>query len=237
MSIEFISGLKFGALGPKTLHLCIDMQLMFALETKWASEAIWRALPGILKVSSRYTSQTVFTRFICPRDLSETKGQWTRFYADAEGMLSNNLHPSMMELLPELLKFIPPARIVDRKVFSALASPDLRELFDQGSIDTLVISGFETDVCVLATVLAAIDLGFRVVLIKDALASSNEAGEKAALHQVFSRFDQQIEVIDTEELFRNWDELNEVRKKRKVYEAGPSGSELRTLPRIKKAGS
>ena len=49
MSIEFISGLKFGALGPKTLHLCIDMQLMFALETKWASEAIWRALPAILQ--------------------------------------------------------------------------------------------------------------------------------------------------------------------------------------------
>ena len=110
----------------------------------------------------------------------------------------------MMDLLPELSKFIPPAKIVDRKVFSALASPDLRALLAKNSIDTLVISGFETDVCVLATVLAAIDLGFRVVLVKDALASSNEAGEKAALHQVFSRFDQQIEVITTEELFRNW---------------------------------
>ena len=204
MSIEFISGLKFGALGSKTLHLCIDMQLMFALETKWASEAIWRALPGILKISDRYTSKTVFTRFICPRELNETTGQWTRFYADAEGMLFNNLHPSMMELLPELMKFIPPARIADRKVFSALASTDLRGLLTQESTDTLVITGFETDVCVLATVLAAIDLGYRVVLVKDGLASSNAAGEKAALHQVFSRFDQQIEVIDTEELFGNW---------------------------------
>jgi nicotinamidase-related amidase len=204
MSIEFISGLKFGSLGPKTMHLCIDMQLMFALETKWASEAIWRALPGILKISERFTAQTVFTRFICPRDLSETKGQWTRFYADAEGMLSNNLHPSMMDLLPELVKFIPPARTVDRKVFSALASPALGAMLAQSAIDTLVITGFETDVCVLATVLAAIDLGYRVILIKDALGSSNEAGEKAALHQVFSRFDQQIEVIDTEELFGNW---------------------------------
>ena len=204
MSIEYISGLKFGALGPNTLHLCIDMQLMFALETKWASEAIWRALPGILKIGERYASKTVFARFVCPRDLSETTGQWTRFYADAEGMLSNNLHPSMMELLPELMKFVPPARIVDRKVFSALASTDLRVLLAQESTDTLVITGFETDVCVLATALAAIDLGYRVVLVKDAMASSNEAGEKAALHQVFSRFDQQIEVINSEELFGNW---------------------------------
>jgi nicotinamidase-related amidase len=204
MSIEFISGLKFGALGPKTLHVCVDMQLMFALETKWASGAIWRALPGILEISGQYTSQTVFTRFICPRDLGETAGQWTRFYADAEGMLTSKLHPSMMDLLPELAKFIPPAKIVDRKVFSALASPELRALLTQGSIDTLVMTGFETDVCVLATVLAAIDLGFRVVLVKDALASSNEAGEKAALHQVFSRFDQQIEIISTAELFHSW---------------------------------
>jgi nicotinamidase-related amidase len=191
-------------LGPKTLHLCIDMQLMFALETKWASEAIWRALPAILEISGRYPSQTVFTRFICPKDLSETAGQWTCFYADAEAMLSSKLHPSMMDLLPELAKFVPPAKIVDRKVFSALASSDLRTLLTQGSVDTLVITGIETDVCVLATVLAAIDLGFRVVLIKDALASSSEAGEKAALHQVFSRFDQQIEVIDMEELFHSW---------------------------------
>ena len=120
------------------------------------------------------------------------------------GMLSNHLHPSMMDLLPELSKFIPPAKMVDRKVFSALASPKFRELLTKNSIDTLVISGFETDVCVLATVLAAIDLGFRVVLVKDALSSSNEAGEKAALQQVFSRFDQQIEVITTSELFVNW---------------------------------
>ena len=119
-------------------------------------------------------------------------------------MLSNNLHPSMMELLPELMKFVPPAKIVDRRVFSALASTDLRALLTQEFTDALVFTGFETDVCVLATVLSAIDLGFRVILVKDALASSNEAGEKAALHQVFSRFDQQIEVIDIEELFGNW---------------------------------
>ena len=205
MSIEFISDLKFGKLGPHTLHLCIDMQLMFALETKWASEAIWNALPAIMKICGQYAPSTAFSRFICPKDLSETSGQWTRFYADAEGMLCGNMDPSMMDLLPELKRFCPPARIVDRKVFSAVASLELRELLVEQSIDTLVISGFETDVCVLATVLSAIDMGFRVVLVRDALASSNAAGEKAALESVFSRFDQQIEVIDSATLFQVWE--------------------------------
>src|SRR3990170_2057755 len=205
MSLEVVSGLRFGSLGRNTLHLCIDMQLMFAFETKWASEAIWNALPVIMSICGKYAPSTAFTRFICPKDLSETSGQWTRFYADAEGMLCNNMNPSMMDLLPELKRFCPPARIVDRKVFSAMASSGLRELLVEQSIDTLVISGFETDVCVLATVLTAIDLGFRIVLVRDALASSNAAGEKAALDGIFSRFDQQIEVIDSATLYQAWE--------------------------------
>jgi nicotinamidase-related amidase len=86
-----------------------------------------------------------------------------------------------------------------------MASSGLRELLVEQSIDTLVISGFETDVCVLATVIAAIDLGFRIVLVRDALASSNAVGEKAALEGIFSRFDQQIEVIDSATLFQAWE--------------------------------
>jgi nicotinamidase-related amidase len=205
MSVDFISGLKFGALGRNTLHLCVDMQLMFAFETKWASESIWNALPAIMGICDRYSSSTAFSRFICPKDLSETSGQWKRFYADAEGMLCGNMDPSMMDLLPELKRFCPPAKIIDRKVYSAMASSGLRELLVEQSIDTLVITGFETDVCVLATVLTAIDLGFRIVLIRDALASSNTAGEKAAMDGIFSRFDQQIEVIDSVTLFQAWE--------------------------------
>ena len=205
MTVEIISGLKFGSLGKNTIHLCIDMQLMFAFETKWASESIWKALPAVEALCSQYTSKTVFTRFLCPKNLDETSGQWTRFYADAAGMLCDNMNPQMMDLLPEVKRFCPPAAIVDRKVFSAFASPGLRELLIQRSIDTLVISGFETDVCVLATILAAIDRGFRVVVVKNALASSNAEGEKAALHGVFPRFDQQIEVVDSDLLLRSWE--------------------------------
>jgi nicotinamidase-related amidase len=36
------------------------------------------------------------------------------------------------------------------------------------SIDTIIITGDETDVCVLATMMGAVDWGFRVILVTDA---------------------------------------------------------------------
>ena len=37
-------------------------------------------------------------------------------------------------------------------------------------------SGSETDVCVLATVLDAVDIGYRVIVVRDAICSSSDEG-------------------------------------------------------------
>jgi nicotinamidase-related amidase len=186
------------------MHLCVDMQLMFAVGTKWSTPAIWDAVPAIKSICNRFAEKTIFTRFICPHDLGETRGQWTRFYAESSSMLCSAMDPAMLGLLPELVEFSPPAAIVDRPVFSAFASPELRRLLAAGTVDTLVISGIETDVCVLATTLSAVDLGYRVILVRDALTSSNAEGQQAAINALFPRFDQQIELIDSETLLGNW---------------------------------
>ena len=39
----------------------------------------------------------------------------------------------------------------------------------------LVLSGAETDICVLSTALDAIDFGYRVILVEDVLCSSSES--------------------------------------------------------------
>ncbi len=39
-----------------------------------------------------------------------------------------------------------------------------------------MVSGSETDVCVLATVLDAVDLGYRVIVVRDAVCSSSDEG-------------------------------------------------------------
>jgi hypothetical protein len=43
------------------------------------------------------------------------------------------------------------------------------EHLHQREADALIVSGSESDVCVLATVLDAVDIGYRVIVVRDAV--------------------------------------------------------------------
>ncbi len=58
----------------------------------------------------------------------------------------------------------------------------------------------------LATVLDAVDLGYRVVLVEDALCSSSDAGHDALMTLYRSRYSEQIELVKTAELPELWPE-------------------------------
>jgi nicotinamidase-related amidase len=73
-------------------------------------------------------------------------------------------------------------------------------------VDTLVVTGAETDMCVLATVLGAVDLGFRVVVVADALCSSSDQSHDALLGLYHDRFGQQIETAECDEVLDAWAE-------------------------------
>ncbi|WP_374991538.1 cysteine hydrolase family protein [Bradyrhizobium sp. LHD-71] len=87
----------------------------------------------------------------------------------------------------------------DKCVYSAFANGRLPGWLDQRRVSTLLISGAETDVCVLATVLAAVDRGYRILLVTDAICSSSDAGHDALMRMYTQRFDVQIELASTEE--------------------------------------
>ena len=67
-----------------------------------------------------------------------------------------------------------------------------------------MVSGAETDVCVLATVLGAVDLGLRVIIVQDALCSSSDAGHDALMTMYRTRFNAQIDLVSAGELFQMW---------------------------------
>ena len=70
--------------------------------------------------------------------------------------------------------------------------------------DGLVITGSETDVCVLGTVLGAVDVGYRVIIVRDAICSSSDQGHDALMEVYHSRFSEQIETANADEILDAW---------------------------------
>jgi len=71
-------------------------------------------------------------------------------------------------------------------------------------IDTLIVSGGETDVSVLATVMSAIDLGYRIVLATDALCSASDRTHDALMTLYRERFSRQFTTAMTVQILEAW---------------------------------
>ena len=84
-------------------------------------------------------------------------------------MTIDQLGSEMIGLVPDSRSCVPPARTYDKNVYSPWTGTDLPQQLRGAAIDTVIITGDETGVCVMATMLSAIDWGFRVVLVTDAL--------------------------------------------------------------------
>ena len=121
-------------------------------------------------------------------------------------MTVEHLGSEMVELVPDLAKFTPPARIFDKHVYSPWTGTDLHRLLRGDGIDTVIITGGETDVCVLSTMLGAVDWGFRVILVTDALCSSADETHDAMMNVYTNRFGEQVETVTTPTLLESWPE-------------------------------
>jgi nicotinamidase-related amidase len=114
------------------------------------------------------------------------------------------LGPELIGLVPDLAKFVPPARIFDKHVYSPWTGTDLHQQLRDAEINTVIITGGETDVCVLSTMLGAIDWGFRVILVTDALCSSADETHDAMMNVYINRFGERVETVTTETLLEGW---------------------------------
>ena len=197
--------LRFGALGTSAIHLCVDMQNLFARETDWHTPWMERVLPKVERLARARPEQTVFTRFVPLRNARAGVGTWRRYYERWKSMTLDELPAGMVDLMPSLAELVPPASVVDKTTYG----PWVDEAFDAAlkarGVDTLVVTGGETDVCVLATVLGAIDRGYRTVIVTDALCSSSDEAHDALLLLYRSRYGYQVETATTDVVLDGWE--------------------------------
>ena len=196
--------LRYGIPGETAVHLCVDMQRMFAANTDWKMPWFSRVLPNIVAITAAHPRRTIFTRFIPARKRGQGAGMWRQYYERWQSMTIERIGPEMVDLVPELAQFVPPARTLDKHVYSPWTGSNLHLQLREAAIDTLIITGGETDVCVLATMLGGIDWGFRVILVTDALCSSADETHDAMMNVYLNRFGEQVECVTTETLLDSW---------------------------------
>jgi nicotinamidase-related amidase len=186
------------------IHLCIDMQRIFSKGSVWETPWMERVLPVIADIAARFAERTVFTRFITPENAGDRPGQWQTYYRRWQAATRAKLPPNQLELVAELGRFVPPATVIDKPAYSAFFCSRLEGFLQQKSVRTLVVTGAETDICVLSTVLDAVDRGFRVVIVEDALCSSSDTGHEALMTMYRTRLQEQIELVTAEMLPELW---------------------------------
>ncbi len=185
---------------PQLAHLCIDMQRMFNEQTAWNVPWMASVSDQVEELAERFTAETVFTRFVPPRNASQMPGAWKTYYEKWEQMTLDHMPDELVDLVPRLQRFVPPARVFDKRTYSPWIDGRLHEALSRDGVDTLIITGGETDVCVLATVVGAIDLGYRIIIPRDAVCSGADTTHDSTLELLEKRFSVQIEVASTEEL-------------------------------------
>ena len=146
----------------------------------------------------------MFTRFITPASPEEAAGQWRPYFERWRIATRNALGAAQLDLVPELARFAPPAAVVDKPAYSAFFRSPLANFLKEKGARTVIVSGAETDVCVLSTVLDAVNIGFRVVIVEDALCSSSDQGHDALMTMYRLRFNEQIDLVTAEGLTEIW---------------------------------
>jgi nicotinamidase-related amidase len=125
---------------------------------------------------------------------------WQSYYMRWRQATREYLDRRLLELMPPLSVLCPPARVIDKSRYSAFAEPKLLALLQDRQADAVIISGSETDGCVLATLLDAVDLGYRVIVVRDAICSSSDEG-----HDMLMRlYSEQIETTDAATVLSRW---------------------------------
>jgi nicotinamidase-related amidase len=193
-----------GELGPGTVHLCIDMQRVFAERTPWQTPWMPRVLPQALQLVRAHAAATVFTRFMPPRRPEERPGQWRRYFERWRELTLEPAGTALFDLVPELAACVPPAVVVDKPAYSPFHGTQLAAWLRTRGVDGIVVSGTETDVCVLAAVLDAVDLGLRVVVAEDAICSSSDETHDAMRRFFHTRLHEQVEVADVATILAHW---------------------------------
>jgi nicotinamidase-related amidase len=101
----------------------------------------------------------------------------------------------------DALQPIPGETVIDKAGYSAFHGTSLQSVLESRGIDTLIITGITTEVCVSSTLRSAIDRGYVCHTVADACASAYPDLHKAALRMIKVEGGVFGTVVDSQQVF------------------------------------
>jgi hypothetical protein len=122
---------------------------------------------------------------------------WRDFYEKWAGLTLSRIEPDLLELMPPLSMFTPPAAFFDKPGFSAFTAPGL--ISDSAPERMSVIR-----LQLVKPALAGIDLSYRIVVAVDAICSASDPCHDAVQRLYGERFSAQVRTIPVAEIRSLW---------------------------------
>lgn len=126
----------------------------------------------------------VFTRVCYDEPDGQDAGVWGKKVGGSRGMLDNN---SRTELDPGC-GFSPGDCVITKKYPSAFFATDLVSRLQTWRIDTLLLTGCSTSGCLRATAVDGLQYGYRVMVVKEAVADRDPAAHGQSLLDLDAKY-------------------------------------------------
>ncbi len=138
-----LKGTTFPLKGDAVVHLCIDMQRLFA-DTRRGGCLGCRVSCRRSSRSHPATPSEPFSRGFPRLPLRKAaQGAWKSYYDRWPEMTRAELDPGLLELVEPLARLVPPASQVEKPANSAFSRPGFAAALRRRGVDTLVVTGGE----------------------------------------------------------------------------------------------
>jgi nicotinamidase-related amidase len=187
----------------KIMLVVVDMQKLFLTEKKspWMNKKLLSIIPNIEKLIKTIGMQnTIFTRFAPPKNWQDEQDSWQTYYRINQKITSSILGTEALDIIDNFIPYISKSSVASRKKSASIfMAGNFHSKIKKQSTQILIFTGVETDYCVLASVLDAIHLGYYVIVVMDACASSKKNGQTNA-RRIFERFPEQLWITSANDL-------------------------------------
>lgn len=144
-----------------------------------ASSGVIERTARVLEAARRSGVRVVYTRFVVPADGGQIVRNTATMaqVADSEQFQPDSATVGIIdELAPRDTDWV-----VDNQKLSGLAGSDLPDRLREAGIDSLYLTGVATNLTVESTARHGIDLGFRVFVLRDCVATAAPEAHEASL--------------------------------------------------------